>query len=236
MSDQYEQGKESEIEEGQPAIEEVSPSQYLTKDEAEKYFKNIEDSVIARQVGIYGTGQQKLLEKLEALETNIKSLRDAGVEVTPAAEMKLRDNAYKEALTSGANNVSQRVEQPAAQRDQPQGINPQQVNSIAANLLQTLGVKFSEKDPELKMIKTNGDPMEYLDSLTKAASAWKERNSDKPNPEARIPGLVTGSTSEKDLKAAYDKELKAARADPFNAKEKALQIRRKYRALGLPGL
>ncbi len=209
MSDQYEPGKESEIEEGQPTVEEVSPSQYLTKEEAQKYFKNIEDSVIARQVGIYGSGQQKLLEKLEALETNIASLREAGVDVSPAAEMRLRDKAYKEALTSNASKPSQRVEEPVARQEQPQGVDPQlvqRVNSIAANMLQSMGVTFEQNAPELKMIKTNGDYVEYLDSLTQAAIAWKKRNSDKPNPESRIPGIVSGNTAT-DREAAINQEL-----------------------------
>lgn len=213
MSDQYEPGKESEIEEGQPTVEEVSPSQYLTREEAEKYFKNIEDSVIARQVGIYGSGQQKLLEKLEALETNIASLREVGVDVSPAAEMKLRDKAYKEALTSNASKPSQRVEEPVARQEQPQGVDPQRVNTIATNILQTMGVQFEQGAPELKMIKTNGDYVEYLDSLTKAATAWKQRNSDKPNPEARIPGIVSGNTAT-DREAAINAELDKLYANP----------------------
>lgn len=213
MSDQYEPGKESEIEEGQPTVEEVSPSQYLTKEEAEKYFKNIEDSVIARQVGIYGSGQQKLLEKLEALEMNIASLREAGVDVSPAAEMKLRDKAYKEALTGNTNKQSQRVEEPVARQEQPQGLDPQRINTLGRTILENMGVTFTQGDPEIKAIKTNGTPEEYLESLTKAASAWKKRTSESANPETRIPGLV-GSGIAGNREAAINQELEKLYRSP----------------------
>ena len=198
MSDQVELGQESEIEEGQPTVEEVSPSQYLTKQEAEKYFKNIEDSVIARQVGIYGKGQTKLLEKLEALETNIKQLREAGVDITPAAEMKLRDNAYKEALTSGHDSKPQRVDDTAAQQSQTQGLSPDVVNDMGNRMLKSMGVDFKDGDPEIKKINMNGTPEQYLSTLAIAAAAWKERTSTKPDPETRIPGIVGGGVSNRE--------------------------------------
>lgn len=233
MSDQIAQGTPSgEVVEQTTELDASPQPQYVTRDEMDQITRKAIDDALGRQVRLYGEGQTKLMSKLDALDANIKSLREAGVDISPVAEMKLRDKAYKEALTSSDTTTPQQVS-PVAQQDALQAASPDRVNSMAAAILQNMGVTFEEGSPEIKMIKMNGSPFEYLESITLAASAWKKRTSEKPNPEARIPGLVGGTGQAKqDWQAEYRKEITEAQKDPISGVEKALQVRRKYRGLG----
>lgn len=234
MSDQLVQETvESEVAE-QTTEQETSTPSYLTREEAEQLMKNAVDEALNRQVGLYTKGTEKLRQRLQSLEEHLQLQKDAGVNIDPAAAERMRSQIISKSLMEDDEQPSQAKKADAQPQQRTDGVDPQRVNTIAANILQTMGVQFEQSAPELKMIKTNGDYVEYLDSLTKAATAWKKRNSDKPNPEARIPGIVSGSTSEKDMRAEYDKEIRSAQSDPINGKERALQIRRKYRKLGLP--
>ena len=125
----------------------------------------------------------------------------------------MRSSIISKSLMEDDETPSQAKKADAQPQQRPDGIDPQRVNSIATNMLQSMGVTFEQNAPELKMIKTNGDYVEYLDSLTQAATAWKKRNSDKPNPESRIAGLVSGNTATS-REAAINAELSKLYRNP----------------------
>jgi hypothetical protein len=205
MSDQLVEGTV----EGQPEVQseepETSSPSYLTKEEAEAYFRKMEDSLMGRQADLLGKGTEKLRQRLASLEEHVELQRSTGITVNDADVERMRNRIISTSLTEQGEPKPQSA-QADAQQSAAQGIDPQRVNSIATNMLQSMGVTFEQNAPELKMIKTNGDYVEYLDSLTQAATAWKKRNSDKPNPESRIPGIVSGNTAT-DREAAINQEL-----------------------------
>ena len=206
MSDQLEQEMvESEVAE-QTTEQETSTPSYLTRDEAEQLMKSAVDEALNRQVGLYTKGTEKLRQRLQSLEEHLQLQKDAGINVDPAAAERMRSSIISKSLMEDDETPSQAKKADAQPQQRPDGIDPQRVNSIATNMLQSMGVTFEQNAPELKMIKTNGDYVEYLDSLTQAATAWKKRNSDKPNPESRIAGLVSGNTATS-REAAINQEL-----------------------------
>ena len=208
MSDQLVQETvESEVAE-QTTQPEASPPSYLTRDEAEQLMKNAVDEALNRQVGLYTKGTEKLRQRLQSLEEHLQLQKDAGVNIDPAAAERMRSSIISKSLMED-DTPSQAKKADAQPQQRTDGVDPQlaqRVNSIATNMLQSMGVTFEQNAPELKMLKMNGDYVEYLDSLTQAATAWKKRNSDKPNPEARIPGIVSGNTAT-DREAAINQEL-----------------------------
>jgi hypothetical protein len=206
MSDQLEQEMvESEVAE-QTTEQETSTPSYLTRDEAEQLMKNAVDEALNRQVGLYTKGTEKLRQRLQSLEEHLQLQKDAGISIDPAAAERMRSSIISKSLMEDDATPSQAKKADAQPQQRTDGIDLQRVNSIATNMLQSMGVTFEQNAPELKMIKTNGDYVEYLDSLTQAATAWKKRNSDKPNPESRIPGIVSGNTAT-DREAAINQEL-----------------------------
>ena len=208
MSDQLVQETvKSEVAE-QTTQPEASPPSYLTRDEAEQLMKNAVDEALNRQVGLYTKGTEKLRQRLQSLEEHLQLQKDAGVNIDPAAAERMRSSIISKSLMED-DTPSQAKKADAQPQQRTDGVDPQlaqRVNSIATNMLQSMGVTFEQNAPELKMLKMNGDYVEYLDSLTQAATAWKKRNSDKPNPEARIPGIVSGNTAT-DREAAINQEL-----------------------------
>jgi len=213
MSDQLEQEMvESEVAE-QTTEQETSTPSYLTRDEAEQLMKSAVDEALNRQVGLYTKGTEKLRQRLQSLEEHLQLQKDAGINVDPAAAERMRSSIISKSLMEDDETPSQANKADAQPQQRTDGIDPQRVNSIATNMLQSMGVTFEQNAPELKMIKTNGDYVEYLDSLTQAATAWKKRNSDKPNPEARIPGIVSGNTATS-REAAINQELEKLHRNP----------------------
>ena len=213
MSDQLEQEMvESEVAE-QTTEQETSTPSYLTRDEAEQLMKSAVDEALNRQVGLYTKGTEKLRQRLQSLEEHLQLQKDAGINVDPAAAERMRSSIISKSLMEDDDTPSQAKKADAQPQQRTDGIDPQRVNSIATNMLQSMGVTFEQNAPELKMIKTNGDYVEYLDSLTQAATAWKKRNSDKPNPEARIPGIVSGNTATS-REAAINQELDKLHRNP----------------------
>lgn len=209
MSDQLVQETvESEVAE-QTTEQETSTPSYLTREEAEQLMKNAVDEALNRQVGLYTKGTEKLRQRLQSLEEHLQLQKDAGVNIDPAAAERMRSSIISKSLMEDDEAPSQAKKADAQPPQRPDGPDPQlvqRVNSIATNILQTMGVTFEQGAPELKMLKMNGDYVEYLDSLTQAATAWKKRNSDKPNPESRIPGIVSGNTATS-REAAINQEL-----------------------------
>lgn len=198
MSDQLVQETvEGEVAEQTTRPEASTPS-YLTREEAEQLMRNAVDEALNRQVGLYTKGTEKLRQRLQSLEEHLQLQKDAGVNIDPAAAERMRSSIISKSLMEDNEMPSQAQKADAQPQQRNDGVDPQlaqRVNSIAKNILQTMGVTFEQGAPELKMINMSGDYVEYLDSLTQAATAWKKRTSDKPNPEARIPGLVSGNTA-----------------------------------------
>lgn len=216
----------------QPPQVDASPVEYLTKVEADQLVRKAVDDALGRQASLYGQGTEKLRTRLEELERQIPYMRDAGINVDNAALQAMRNKIITESLTERASATPQ-ASQVAAQQPEAQGIDPNRVNGMAQTILSNMGVTFEQGAPELKMIKLDGTPWEYLETLTSAATAYKKRTSEKPNPEARMPGMVSGTaTGPKDWKAEYSKEILEAQKDPINGVEKSLQVRRKYRQMG----
>lgn len=216
MSDQLVQETvESEVAE-QTTQPEASPPSYLTRDEAEQLMKNAVDEALNRQVGLYTKGTEKLRQRLQSLEEHLQLQKDAGVNIDPAAAERMRSSIISKSLMEDDTTPSQAKKADAQPQQRTDGVDPQlaqRVNSIAKNILDTMDVTFETNAPELKMLKMNGDYVEYLDSLTQAATAWKKRNSDKPNPEARIPGIVSGNTATS-REAAINQELEKLHRNP----------------------
>ena len=229
MSDQLDQvSVEGEVAE-QTTEQETSAPSYLTREEAESLFQKKVDEALTRQVGLYTKGTEKLRQRLEQLEEHIAFQKESGVNVSDADIERMRNKIITKSLMD-----EPQPEKAAAQQPKQEGLSPKAINDIGNRMLKSMGVDFKDSDPELKKIKMNGTPEEYLSTLAIAAEAWKERTSNKPDPETRIPGIVSGNASVKNLKADYDKEIKAAHADPINGLERVRQVRRKYRELGLP--
>lgn len=233
MSDQFVQGTTDQQDVEQTSEQEVPAPSYLTKEEAEQLFQKKVDEALSRQVGLYTQGTEKLRQRLAALEDNLQMQRDSGITIDEATADRMRNKIITKTLTEKDEEQSQARSADAQPNSRTDAIDPQRVNGMAAAILQNMGVTFEEGSPEIKMIKMNGSPFEYLESITLAASAWKKRTSEKPNPEARIPGLVGGTGQAKqDWQAEYRKEITEAQKDPISGVEKALQVRRKYRGLG----
>lgn len=216
MSDQLVQETvEGEVAEQTTRPEASTPS-YLTREEAEQLMRNAVDEALNRQVGLYTKGTEKLRQRLQSLEEHLQLQKDAGVNIDPAAAERMRSSIISKSLMEDNEMPSQAQKADAQPQQRNDGVDPQlaqRVNSIAKNILQTMGVTFEQGAPELKMINMSGDYVEYLDSLTQAATAWKKRTSDKPNPEARIPGLVSGNTATS-REAAINQELEKLYRNP----------------------
>lgn len=231
MSDQYvpEMGQEQQV--VQPEVTENTTPAYLTRAEAEALVKQGIDEALNRQVGLYTKGTEKLRSRLEELERNIPRMQKAGVTVDNAQIQAMRNDILQESLLE--TEEAPQAKQTAAPQPAPQGLDPSTVNQIANSILQSMNVRFDPNAPEVAQIKTNGTAEEYLTSLMQAANAYKQRIAEKPNPEARMPGMVSGTaTGPKDWKAEYNKEILEAQKDPINGVEKSLQVRRKYRQMG----
>lgn len=194
MSDQLEQvSVEGEVAEQTTEQETPTPS-YLTREEAESLFQKKVDEALNRQVGLYTKGTEKLRQRLSQLEEHITFQKESGVNVSDADIERMRNKI----ITSSLTETEPQPEKAVAQQPRQEGLSPDVVNTMASNMLKSMGVEFEQDAPELKKIKTNGSPEEYLSSLTLAAAAWKERTSNKPDPETRIPGIVGGGTSNRE--------------------------------------
>lgn len=202
MSDQLEQvSVEGEVAE-QTTERETSAPSYLTREEAESIFQKKVDEALNRQVGLYTKGTEKLRQRLEQLEQHITLQKESGIDVSDADIERMRNKIITKSLMD-----EPQPEKAVAQQPRQEGLSPDVVNTIAGNMLKSMGVEFEQGAPELKKIKTNGSPEEYLSSLTLAAAAWKERTSNRPDPETRIPGIVGGGVSnrEAELNSQLDK-------------------------------
>lgn len=211
MSDQFEGGTV----EGQPDVQTDAPEtpapSYLTREEAEQLMKQAVDEALNRQVGLYSKGTEKLRTRLAALEEHVELQRSSGITVNDADVERMRNKILTTSLTE--QDDKPQVAPAAAQQPAVQGLDPQRINTLGRTILENMGVTFTQGDPEIKAIKTNGTPEEYLESLTKAASAWKKRTSESANPETRIPGLV-GSGIAGNREAAINQELEKLYRSP----------------------
>ena len=222
MSDQYIPGTEEGSGLEQPTQPEASPPEYLTMDKADQLVKKAVDDALGRQASLYGQGTEKLRTRLEELERQIPYMRDAGVNVDNAAIQTMRNKIIAESLTERPD-VQPQASQVAAQQQEAQGIDPGRVNGMAQSILSNMGVTFEQGAPELKMIKTDGSPWDYLETLTSAAAAYKKRTSEKANPEARIPGLVSGTGPSNRAQQIND-ELVKLYANPSRNMTKIAQL------------
>lgn len=244
MSDQIVQGTEGETPEAQAEEQPTTSPAFLTVEQAKELFegykKSMEDAVMQRQVNLYTQGTEKLRKRLTDLEKTVKIFRDSGVAINESdlnvARNKIITNSFMEEDLPEQPVVQQPQQQQQLKQPEVEH-NLRNVEAMVTNfgksIVDSFGVTFSENDPELEMIKRNGSPEEYLISLVKASMAWTQRNAEQPNPEARIPGMVTGTAPDNDWQKAYKKDIEAAYKNP-NSKNLILQIRKKYRDQGYP--
>jgi len=202
----------------------------ITREDFEQFVNRIDEKL--------NRFSQSLTDKTEdrvkkALDSKMKQL-DAFFEtssVAPEDQEIIRKQVRAEVLKEEAFKAVKQEPEPAKRNN----AEVDAVNRRVNNILSTMGVEFKTGDKELEMIVYDGSAEDYEKSVIKAATQWIVRkNSEKTNPEARIPGIVSGSSSEKDLRAEYNKEIKAAQSNPINGNELVLQVRRKYRKMGLP--
>ena len=232
-----EEAKEYSLPESEESAEETQPVREaedrpvgITREDFEQFVNRIDDKLNRFSQSLTDRTEDRVKK---ALDSKMKQL-DAFFEtssVAPEDQETIRKQVRAEVLKEEAFKAVKQEPEPAKQNN----AEVEAVNRRVTELLDTMGVEFKEGDKELEMIVNSGSAKDYEKSVIKAATQWLVRkNSEKSNPEARIPGIVSGSTSAKDLKTEYNKEIRAAQSDPINGVEKALQVRRKYRNLGLP--
>jgi len=224
-------GQEPDSNQAAPEAKETPDS--ITRADLEAYFSRIEKRLSEFGQSISDKTQDRVKKALDEKMTKLDTFfRERGV--APEEQAAIRQQVRAETLKEEAlRSVTQEPEPVARQQEEAKA-----VNQRVSTYLSEMGVQFAKGDKELDMIVTNGTAEQYERSIMKAAAAWLKRqstSSEKPNPEARIPGLVSGQGQPvKDWKAEYQKEIAAAQKDPINGVEKSLQVRRKYRQLGHP--
>jgi hypothetical protein len=173
-------------------------------------------------------------KKIGSLEDNYRAL---GLQVPDGARQRVIDETVLSYLDEDAQ---------ASQAMAPSPELVAYVNQRAQKIAIRAGVTLTPQDPEFSQVnQATADPDEYLESWERAVTSKANRLKGVPvaqqptqiqqpsqpptNPAARVPMAGSGTPAAQDLMAQYKKELDGKRP----GSEEVLQIRRKYRTLGL---
>lgn len=225
----------------QPAGSDQTP-QYLTKDEARKLkeeaVKEAEERAFRRAQGYYESEQTRVRERLNGLEQVWKMQEAAGVQLTDEQKNQIKQRTIQEAMTEQPSTVPGTPPPAQAPGQQPAGnAPPHPVTEMAWDMMDKAGVEIIEGDPEFQTLDYT-DKSLFLMSVANAISAKKQRLSSAGTPPVvqgqaqpqRTPTNAGGTGAGSGLEAQYRAELANT---PVANKEQILQIRAKYRRLGL---
>ena len=210
-------GQGADSNQSEPEV--VETPQYLTKADLEEFSSRFEKKLSEFGQSISDRTQDRVKKALDEKMTKLDTFfRDRGV--APEEQAAIRQQVRAETLKEEAlRSVSQEPEPVARQQEQAKAVN-QRVNAA----LEDMGVTFAKGDKEIDMIVSNGTAEQYERSVMKAAAAWLKRNaSEKPNPEARIPGLV-GGAGQSDRSAQINEELTKLYKSPGKNMAKIAQL------------
>lgn len=193
----------------------TQPPQYITRDEAARIAQSAADKA-ANSI------RNQVQERLKQIE---QAYQLTGQDFTPEAKATARQNVINSILTEEPAEPAPHVSQPSAPASTPaqeQGADTDPVMDAAYQILKAQGVTLDENDPEIKSLKLDGTPGEYLASVTLAAATKKARTSQPPpetNPQGVLPagGLLSNSATP----SSYD-----PKEDPIKILNRAFQSRR----------
>ncbi len=164
--------------------------------------------------------RKELATRLAAVGQNAKLL---GIEMTPEVAENVRRKVIDEYLTQPE------IEQaPAEAQLQPgqQPVDP--TDKAALDMMRKAGTYIEQIDPEAKTLDMT-DPGAYLLSMAQAIEAKRQRLAKTSQPaQVRTPTIAGATGAQVGLEAQYRSEINNAQT-----KDARLQIRRKYRGLGL---
>lgn len=206
---------------GQP---QDSAPDYVTRADLEAFKTAVVEE--ARRAAQSLTDRQESRVEKRLREWTEQMKRD-GVTVTPQMVERGREQLALQELTGGAKGK-------AANPD-PEAIDPPELAALKAyvgrradKILKGIGVTLEQNDPEFSEVKfVTDDPDEYLETLEAAAKKKAERLQTPTG--ARAPMSVGGAPQGGPLMEQYRREVLKVRP----GSEAALQLRRKYRQMGL---
>jgi len=219
-------------------LQEDAVQPFITREEAQRLAEEAEEKAFRRAQGLIdksaSTLQKKVRGELEALERTLTAQRKAGMEITPAQEEKLRQQVIQEAFTADTPDDFSSLPPPQAGREEAPDREVERVNIETNRMYREYGFAIEQYDDEAQMLNmSSGDT--FLTSLQSALQKKAARLVSKhtqPLPPARTPTTAggQGTVPKEDLMAQYRKEVDAATGNPHAV----LEVRRKYRGLGLP--
>lgn len=245
MTDQFEGAFGAAQEQGQtsevlPQAEHAAPEspQLVTVDLLERALEQVADRLERRLQSLTDKQENRLKKEVERrLSALAETYQELGIPVPEGAKQRVIEDVALSYLDDGGERAHAKPPFPEL---------VEFVNRQAAKIAKNAGVTLEPSDPEFAMVKVNTlDPDEYLESWKAAVDAKVGRvksvqpttaaqNVTNPQaqtaaPVARVPAAGAGTPGGQDLMAKYRQE--AAKLRP--ASEELLQLRRKYRALGL---
>jgi hypothetical protein len=161
---------------GQPPVAPVQP-QYLTRAEAEAMAKQASDDSFRRAQGLIDKRDKAIQESLKNLQATIAMQKAAGIEITPAQEKQLEDQAILHAVRNTGTSEPAPMLQPA-QVANDDALDP--ITTVAVGFERRYGVEITEADPEFKTINTTGEPDEYLETYLAAIKSKQQRLQTQP--------------------------------------------------------
>lgn len=197
--------------------------EFVTREEAARMV----DEALRKAQSSFDIGQNRLTKKVQARLQNLEEAwamqAKAGVAVPDdASKDRIRSNVLSQTITE-PESPPQVTHSPTAPAQVPTGeaevVDPlvQAINALALNRMQKAGVMIDEVDPEYKQfvgpVADSDDPDDFLDAISKAIAAKKQRLSSESLgkiPGAAGPGGTTsplpeGLTPLQLFKMAYDK-------------------------------
>jgi len=154
------------------------------KEELTRQMQSLTDkaeSRISKQVREQVAVLKEVERELEGLPANV--------------QQAVRDRVYNEAFASVKG-----VEVDTNQAQVDSDFN-RRIEMLGGAILETAGVTLEQSDPEFKTLVLNKSAEEYLDSITKAAKAKKQRMAtgetapEVGSPQSRLPNLAVGSST-----------------------------------------
>ncbi len=210
------QPQETPSDEGQ----ETSQPEYLTRDEAERLAREAEERAFRRSQSLYDKGNQRVRERLDALDNYFDSQAEMGNEVPDDVKARMRQKEEEAARKEAASETGPAQTQPAqagAGAPDPKDA-PDPTTQAAWQMMKDAGVWIEDSDPETETLDMSSEG-NFLRSMSKAIEAKQARlggqQEEKPQAEPTGPTRtptsagVTGSHSvqtyaEQGIDAAWD--------------------------------
>lgn len=184
----------------QPPAQGGNEPQYITKAELDGKLEELKSllgknfQAVQSQTDRY---QSKVQAALQNFEGAIKTLTDQGISIDPAMVKSAKQQVAFDAMTKGDLPAEQAPQEPAEE------VNPQlsayrdTVTAAAEQLMTVSGITLEDDDPEIEQFiepAAEGTPKQYLEAITKAITAKRERLAKGVSPGA-LPSLTSGGSA-----------------------------------------